>query len=685
MPKVKIRRSQAPKPEATSSTASEAMPKIRMRVSPASKLEATSSTRSTSAQVAQSFRGGRNPRLGDIFIAVMGVTGSGKSSFISLCSKKSVKIGHDLTSCTSTVDVYAYDVSRESTVYLIDTPGFNDSTKTDREVLREIASWLGSSYTSEIRLHGIIYLHRISDIRMQGSAKKNLIMFKKLCGPDALKRVILVTSMWDKVPAEEGTRREEELLNTEEFWGYMMSKGSTCRRHSNTLASAREIVQCLTKHSSAITTNIQQELVDEKRTLEDTSAGRELESELRKEREMWTKQLRETEEEMKEAIRLRDREAEKMMREERDRFSHLIKKAEAETGSLRLTMEHLLSERDKRVASMEKKMQKQQATYDKELKEVKEKQNRLEREKADLQKAKENDTTSRAITTVTTVSNTPTTSSVKVYAPYSVTLSGTTFAASSPRYIQSNSKHPKRKEDNTYRQAATFGSIHNGTLNWIARYQNGDRIIWKQSRDIGQAHPDLAAKLSLRGLNNLQVCALGPSGFYYARWLDGYWQSWAPAKANEDLTQCHKGDWKVVAMAWGYGGSYFMSFGLESNMRGLGYRLNLQGFYPKLSEFLNANGNISVQRLLSAMDWTRYVQKNDTAQALDLVFNQITFGAIRGGEGPWSTNQQSSVIGEARYAPAVEEGWLRRITAHAFLPDFPSAELCRTLPNSFVV
>jgi hypothetical protein len=46
---------------------------------------------------------------------------------------------------------------------------------------------------------------------------------------------------------------------------------------------------------------------------------------------------------------------------------------------------------------------------------------------------------------------------------------------------------------------------------------------------------------------------------------------------------------------------------------------------------------------LSAMDWTRYVQKNDTAQPLDLVFNQITFGAIRGGEDPWPTSQQSSM------------------------------------------
>jgi len=35
----------------------------------------------------------------DVYIAVMGMTGAGKSSFIATCSGKSVKIGHNLKSC----------------------------------------------------------------------------------------------------------------------------------------------------------------------------------------------------------------------------------------------------------------------------------------------------------------------------------------------------------------------------------------------------------------------------------------------------------------------------------------------------------------------------------------------------------------------------------------------------------
>lgn len=49
---------------------------------------------------------------------------------------------------------------------------------------------------------------------MQGSAKKNLLMFKKLCGKDAMKNVILATTMWGKVSSEEGAQRETQLTNT---------------------------------------------------------------------------------------------------------------------------------------------------------------------------------------------------------------------------------------------------------------------------------------------------------------------------------------------------------------------------------------------------------------------------------------------------------------------------------------
>ncbi|KAL2867705.1 P-loop containing nucleoside triphosphate hydrolase protein [Aspergillus lucknowensis] len=425
-----------------------------------------------------SFRGGRAPGPNDVFIAVMGVTGSGKSSFISLCSGRVVKVGHQLEACTTTVDVYAYDASSTHTVYLIDTPGFDDTNRSDTQVLREIAGWLGDSYKNKILLHGIIYLHRITDIRMQGSAKKNLIMFRQLCGQDALKKVILVTTMWDKVPAAEGARREKELIDTPEFWGWMLGKGSSCHRHNNTEASARSIVARLSNHKAPITTDLQRQLVDEHKSLDQTSAGRELQGELLKEKEKWARERREIEEQMKAAIKQRDREAEQMMREERDRYTKMIKKVENDTGALRSTMNNLLAERDKRVAKMEQQLKRQQADHEAELKRLSERQRRVEREKEELEKqrqrrAEENERRrqreqarqerdqrrpQKPQAPAKPRASAPK-SKATGFAPYSVSIADGTYFCVGPKLVSSNEDYPKRKRGSEFAEAACFGDL----------------------------------------------------------------------------------------------------------------------------------------------------------------------------------------------------------------------------------
>jgi hypothetical protein len=221
---------------------------------------------------------------------------------------------------------------------------------------------------------------------MQGSAKRNLTMFTELCGDDALKKVILVTTMWDKVASEDASMREKELFDKPEFWGYMLSKGSTSHRHSNTEESARAIVDLLAKNNRPITTNLQRELVDEHRSLNQTSAGRELESELNKEKAKWDIERREIEEQMKVAIKQQNREAEQAMREERERYTSMIKKAEEDTGALRSDMEKLLAHRDERVTRLEQQLKEQQAAYDAAFKLMKNREKRLEKEKAKLAK-----------------------------------------------------------------------------------------------------------------------------------------------------------------------------------------------------------------------------------------------------------------------------------------------------------
>lgn len=97
--------------------------------------------------------------------SVMGATGSGKSTvcytlrallrtyqmsprlaqFINLVAGSNLDVGRGLKSCTNTVQVAEAFRLDGRPIVLIDTPGFNDTTKSDTEILRTIVAFLGAS------------------------------------------------------------------------------------------------------------------------------------------------------------------------------------------------------------------------------------------------------------------------------------------------------------------------------------------------------------------------------------------------------------------------------------------------------------------------------------------------------------------------------------------------------------
>jgi hypothetical protein len=82
-------------------------------------------------------------------------------------------------------------------------------------------------------LLSIMYLRRISDLRMQGSALRRPRMFKQLCGTNNLSSVILATTHWKNaegvgIPEEVGIARIKKLRKTTDFWGGISRMG----RHS---------------------------------------------------------------------------------------------------------------------------------------------------------------------------------------------------------------------------------------------------------------------------------------------------------------------------------------------------------------------------------------------------------------------------------------------------------------------
>lgn len=215
--------------------------------------------------------------------AVMGTTGSGKSTFVQkLTGNPDVVVGHSLKACTQEPHLFEFSYG-DRQMAILDTPGFDDTYRTDTDVLQGIAQFLVGTYQKNIRLSGIIYLHRITDPRLGHEGLANLGLFRALCGDEPMKKVVLATTFWEVMTNEERAREhEEELRSTPEYWGDMLIKNATMTQFHDTQESAFAIVESLLHNEEKITLKIQREMVDQKLDLIDTTAGEALKRELTK-------------------------------------------------------------------------------------------------------------------------------------------------------------------------------------------------------------------------------------------------------------------------------------------------------------------------------------------------------------------------------------------------------------------
>lgn len=180
-------------------------------------------------------------------IAVLGVTGAGKSTFISRATGHKVKIGHNLQSCTSEVAVYPVQIKGRR-VALIDTPGFDDTHRTDTEVLEEVAKYLAELLAQGILLSGVILLQPVGGTRVQGSERKRTRLFEKICGQNAFPNVVIASTMWSKVKRSDKkqvTASIEERSTSADFWGYMLNHGARYTEHQDTKSSALKIISMI--------------------------------------------------------------------------------------------------------------------------------------------------------------------------------------------------------------------------------------------------------------------------------------------------------------------------------------------------------------------------------------------------------------------------------------------------------
>lgn len=179
------------------------------------------------------------------------MTGSGKTSFVSWAANTPPppEIAQ-LESCALGVTIASFAHGHGKTVHLIDTPGFNDTHRSDGEILQELAFWLLQCYNLGIRLSGIVYLHSITDPRMQGSTLRALNIFKKLVGPENFHGVILATTMWNKVQQidyDRAIKRQQDLVNDVNFWGDLIQGQSQVKADCHCRFNAKWLSRKISK------------------------------------------------------------------------------------------------------------------------------------------------------------------------------------------------------------------------------------------------------------------------------------------------------------------------------------------------------------------------------------------------------------------------------------------------------
>lgn len=100
-------------------------------------------------------------------------------------------------------------------------------------------------FKGDVKLAGVLYFHRISDIRMGGISTKNFGMFRKLFGDKVLRNVVIVTNRWGEVDPRVGERREAELAGDHLFFKPVLAKGARIARHHGTVPSAEAIIRLI--------------------------------------------------------------------------------------------------------------------------------------------------------------------------------------------------------------------------------------------------------------------------------------------------------------------------------------------------------------------------------------------------------------------------------------------------------
>ena len=304
------------------------------------------------------------------------MTGSGKSNFIQkLTGSKEAVVGDSLASCechsstfrtiseifTGTAKPKLHEFTHNgSKIIMIDTPGFDDTYRTDADVLQDVATCLNTTYEANMKLTGIIYLHRIIDPRMTHGGMRNLAMFRKLCGADPMKNVILATTFWGDVNPLMGLSRENELRTNPDYWAEMIDEGARMAQFANTKESALDLVLDLVP-KGRISLDIQKQMCDEGLLLAQTHAGVALNADLEEIAKKHAEEMQKLQKEMADALKVQDSKLHATLQRQSTKYEKKLHQVHAQQEVLKENRRNELrameQEFDKRIRRMEMEKQ----------------------------------------------------------------------------------------------------------------------------------------------------------------------------------------------------------------------------------------------------------------------------------------------------------------------------------------
>ncbi|KAI0549267.1 hypothetical protein F4679DRAFT_547365 [Xylaria curta] len=317
----------------------------------------------------------------DVFLAVLGVTGAGKSTFVSQCSGQQAEIGDSLESCTKEVECFTFMYSSDIRVHLVDSPGFDDTHKSDSDILKDIANWMASSYKEKNQLlSGILMLHRISDARMTGGSLRNLHMFQRLCGRECFQALTLATTFWSNPPSEKQEATEKELCSV--YWSDMLNSGATYLRHEGGPESGRRVLDHMIDRRKRFKTDIQVEMVEKGLRLDETSAGRQLSQDLIKAKLKHEKDLDDLQNQHEAALRSNNDAAAKQLMQMKETLSAEIDEAKRARSKLETTVAQLQEEKKEEMVRTEERLKQQFMKVNERQKQYKTQLSTSERERA---------------------------------------------------------------------------------------------------------------------------------------------------------------------------------------------------------------------------------------------------------------------------------------------------------------